>query len=112
MRMVDELAGKIDSGEALIGVIGLGYVGLPLVQAFVQAGFRAIGFDIDARKVERLNRGESYIGHIPSSWISDRHRAVAEALEAILPGRAEPFAGLICVPTRWMASRYPLLAYV
>ena len=55
---------------AQIGVIGLGYVGLPLIRTFVAAGFRTLGFDVDARKVESLQAGRSYIGHIASEWIA------------------------------------------
>ena len=56
---------KIKNKQALIGIIGMGYVGLPLVLRFCEVGFRVLGFDTDANKVERLNRGESYIKHIP-----------------------------------------------
>ncbi|MCP4249179.1 MAG: hypothetical protein GY778_19210, partial [bacterium] len=49
----------------VVGVVGLGYVGLPLIRAFVGAGFRAMGFDVDRAKVDRLAAGESYIEHIP-----------------------------------------------
>jgi len=59
-----ELIEKINSKTAKIGVIGLGYVGLPLVIAFSKAGFDVVGFDIDDEKVNLLNRGESYIKHI------------------------------------------------
>ncbi len=57
--------------EAVIGVIGLGYVGLPLIRAFVGAGFRTMGFDVDQAKVDKLLAGKSYIEHIPSSWIAE-----------------------------------------
>ena len=56
---------------ARVGVVGLGYVGLPLIRAFVAAGFRTLGFDVDQRKVDRLQAGESYIKHIPASWIAN-----------------------------------------
>ena len=56
--------------SAKIGIIGLGYVGLPLVRAFVAAGFRTLGFDVDQTKVDRLLAGESYIEHISSEWIA------------------------------------------
>ena len=56
---------------AVVGVIGLGYVGLPLIRAFVAAGYRTMGFDVDQRKVEQLLAGKSYIGHIPSEWIAE-----------------------------------------
>ncbi|MFZ2090018.1 MAG: NAD(P)-binding domain-containing protein, partial [Desulfobaccales bacterium] len=62
---------KIDKKEALIGVIGLGYVGLPLVLRFWEMGFSILGFDTDRDKVDRLNRGESYIKHIPSSRVAE-----------------------------------------
>ncbi len=58
---------------ALVGVIGLGYVGLPLIRAFIAAGYRTMGFDVDSSKVERLLAGQSYIGHISSEWIARLH---------------------------------------
>ena len=112
MPIVDELAEKIERVEALVGVIGLGYVGLPLVQAFLQAGFRTLGFDIDARKVERLNRGESYIGHIPSSWIAEWLSAGRFAATADHTRLGEPDVVLICVPTPLSESRDPDLGFV
>ena len=65
-----DLLGKIKNKQALVGIIGLGYVGLPLVLRFCEVGFQVLGFDTDANKVERLNRGESYIKHIPSSRLA------------------------------------------
>ena len=59
-RLADLIAKK----QAVIGVIGLGYVGLPLVRAFTAAGFRCMGFDVDQTKVDKLNAGQSYIKHI------------------------------------------------
>lgn len=112
MRQADVLAGKIERSEALIGVIGLGYVGLPLVQAFLQAGFRTLGFDVDTRKVERLNRGESYIGHIPSTWIAEWRGAGRFEATADHARLAEPDAVLICVPTPLSESRDPDLRFV
>jgi len=61
---------KITSKTARVGIIGLGYVGLPLAIHFAEAGFFVTGFDIDRQKVEKLNRGESYIKHIPSSRLT------------------------------------------
>src|SRR5439155_18959582 len=68
---VAALANRIADKSATVGVVGLGHVGLPLIQAFVRAGFRTLGFDVDEHKVARLLRGESYIGHIPSAWIGE-----------------------------------------
>jgi UDP-N-acetyl-D-glucosamine dehydrogenase len=65
----DELLEKIRSRQARIGIIGLGYVGLPLVLRFGDEGFPVIGFDVDPEKVIKLNRGESYIRHIKSDRV-------------------------------------------
>src|SRR5207237_1279384 len=55
---------KIDSNSAVVGVIGLGYVGLPLLAAFAKVGFPVMGFDVDPRKIDALNRGENYLKHL------------------------------------------------
>src|SRR4051812_8838948 len=68
----DHLAGLLDriaDRSARVGIIGLGYVGLPLARAFAEVGFPVLGFDTDPAKVARLARGESYIGHIPDATI-------------------------------------------
>lgn len=64
-----ELLNKIKKHEAVIGVIGMGYVGLPLLLEFVTENFPTVGFDIDPQKVEALNKGTSYIKHIASERI-------------------------------------------
>ena len=65
------LAELIQTKQARIGVIGLGYVGLPLIRAFTAAGFRCLGFDVDQAKVDKLKAGHSYIKHIDSSAIAE-----------------------------------------
>ena len=65
----ESLVNRLERREATIGVIGLGYVGVPLIHVIVKAGYIALGFDIDQRKVNLLNEGKSYIGHIPSEWL-------------------------------------------
>lgn len=64
------LLGRFASKDITVGIIGLGYVGLPLARAFATAGFRVLGFDIDTAKVAKLNAGKSFIKQIPvvSSW--------------------------------------------
>jgi UDP-N-acetyl-D-mannosaminuronate dehydrogenase len=64
MNNIEDLLRRIEARSAVVGVIGLGYVGLPLALVFEEAGFRVIGFDVDAKKPEALHRGESYIRHI------------------------------------------------
>ena len=97
---------------ARVGVIGLGYVGLPLIRAFIKAGFRTLGFDVDANKVQRLLAGESYIRHIPAEWIGDCIAHKVFEPTADLRRLAEADALLICVPTPLDQSRNPDLAYV
>ena len=67
--MLKQLVNKIRSNRATIGVIGLGYVGLPLVREFTRGGAKVLGFDVDPVKVSRLAAGRSYIEHIPSSAV-------------------------------------------
>ncbi len=102
----------IDRKTAVVGVIGLGYVGLPLVKAFVEAGFRTMGFDVEASKVASLRAGKSYIKHLPGEWISG---CIAEgSFEPTddLARLSEPDALIICVPTPLTDSRDPDLSYV
>lgn len=102
---------KIERKQALVGIIGLGYVGLPLVLRFCEVGFRVLGFDTDDRKVEKLNRGESYIRHIPAPRLAELRRSRFEATHDL--GRlGEPDALLICVPTPLTPKREPDLRYV
>jgi UDP-N-acetyl-D-glucosamine dehydrogenase len=97
---------------ARVGVIGLGYVGLPLIRAFIKAGFRTLGFDVDANKVQQLLAGQSYIRHIPSEWIGDCVARKVFEPTADLRRLAEADALLICVPTPLDQSRDPDLVYV
>lgn len=107
-----ELKQSILDKKATVGVIGLGYVGLPLIQAFIKAGFRTMGFDIDQSKVKRLLAGESYIGHIPSSWIADWIETKRFVPTSDMKRLAEADAVLICVPTPLSDSRDPDLSYI
>lgn len=97
---------------AKIGVVGLGYVGLPLIRAFVGAGYRTMGFDIDPVKVDRLLAGKSYIGHIPSEWIARCVNQKTFEPTADMRRLAEADALLICVPTPLSESRDPDLTYI
>ena len=103
---------RIQSTEALVGIIGLGYVGLPLARAFARKGFKVIGFDIDGRKVESLNAGRSYIKHISSESIAEirgsgRFEATNEYSRLELPD-----AIIICVPTPLTPMKEPDLSFI
>ena len=107
---IHSLLAKIEARSACIGIIGLGYVGLPLALAFAARGFKVLGFDSDESKVVKLMRGESYIGHIANDLI-------AQAREYFEPTHVferldEPDAILICVPTPLSPTRDPDLTFV
>jgi UDP-N-acetyl-D-glucosamine dehydrogenase len=101
----------IEGRQALVGIIGLGYVGLPLARAFAVAGYRVLGFDTDPAKVEKLARGESYIGHITDESIKSMKASGFEATDRF-ERLGEPDAIIICVPTPLTEARDPDLGYV
>ena len=110
--LAGRLLERILAREARVGVIGLGYVGLPLVRATVEAGFRVLGFDIDAEKVAQLNAGRSYIRHISSEMIAAvREGGHFEATDDFALVR-EVDVLLACVPTPLTRHREPDLSFV
>jgi UDP-N-acetyl-D-glucosamine dehydrogenase len=110
--LVADLKQLLARREATIGVIGLGYVGLPLVLAMNSVGFRVIGFDIDAEKVRQLNAGESYIGHISPQRIADTVATGRFEATADITAMRRPDAILICVPTPLNRNREPDTSYI
>ncbi|MXQ12904.1 nucleotide sugar dehydrogenase [Microvirga makkahensis] len=109
---VADLHARFEARQATIGIIGMGYVGLPLALTAAKAGFSVLGFDINSSYVERLNRGESYIKHVPSKLVAEAvadNRLSATADFNRLP---EADAILICVPTPLTKHREPDLSYV
>jgi UDP-N-acetyl-D-glucosamine dehydrogenase len=116
MDQAMDLLEKIKNKQALIGIIGMGYVGLPLVLRFCEMGFPVLGFDTDAHKVKLLNRGKSYIKHIPAPRLAAllKPQAGQGRFEATHDqGRlGEPDVLIICVPTPLTSKREPDLKYV
>lgn len=110
--MNHELMAKITGQTALVGVIGLGYVGLPLIRAFMKAGFSLIGFDTDPGKVESLLAGRSYIKQVPDTWVEDWIGSGRFTVTTDMARLAEPDALLICVPTPLGKGREPDLSFV
>ncbi|MER8479345.1 nucleotide sugar dehydrogenase [Mesorhizobium sp. M1163] len=111
-RVGSDLAEKIESRRAVVGIIGLGYVGLPLAAACVRGGFRTRGFDVDAGKISILNGGSSYIDAVGSEEIaryvlSGRFNATSEFAEL-----SECDVIIICVPTPLSRHREPDLHYI
>jgi UDP-N-acetyl-D-glucosamine dehydrogenase len=108
----DALIGKAADRSAIFGVVGLGYVGLPLVIELVKAGYRAIGFDVQQKVVDALNAGRSHVGDVPSAAVE---RAVKEGkftATTDLSRLAEPDVISICVPTPLSKTKDPDVSYV
>jgi UDP-N-acetyl-D-glucosamine dehydrogenase len=108
----DELRRKIESRAAGVGVIGLGYVGLPMTLTMAEKGYSVLGFDIDPAKIESLNQGRNYIQHLDGRRLtaaigSGKFRATADFLRL-----REPDVLLICVPTPLTPQREPEMSFV
>jgi UDP-N-acetyl-D-glucosamine dehydrogenase len=108
----DRLIEKLKSQEALIGIVGLGYVGLPLALRFAEAGFRVVGFDIDLTKIEQIKCGQSYIHHISSDRLQQMTKAGRFEATYEFNRSQEPDTLIICVPTPLGKHREPDLSYV
>jgi UDP-N-acetyl-D-glucosamine dehydrogenase len=102
---------KFKNKEALIGIVGLGYVGLPLMLRYNAIGFRVLGIDIDEHKVAKLNGGESYIEHIPGSKIQNARTTGFEATTDFSRA-SECDALILCVPTPLNKYREPDMSFV
>jgi UDP-N-acetyl-D-glucosamine dehydrogenase len=108
---LEMLTAKLRDRSAIIGIVGLGYVGLPLTLRYSQVGFKVLGIDIDAGKVNQLNSGASYIEHIASEHIENARATGFEATTDFARAR-EADALIICVPTPLNAYREPDLSFV
>lgn len=112
MSRKEELLRKIEAREAVIGIVGMGYVGLPLAVALAQEGFSVVGVDIDASKVAALSAGDSYVEDVPSDVlgplvVDGRLRATTDYAEL---GRVDAIS--ICVPTPLRKTKDPDISYI
>ncbi|MCF8261054.1 MAG: nucleotide sugar dehydrogenase [Melioribacteraceae bacterium] len=112
MTNKEKLLSRIEKKEAKIGIIGLGYVGLPLGLEFCEKGFDVLGFDLDMRKVNNINSGKSYIKHIPTERISKSVTGGKLSATDDFKRLPEVDAILICVPTPLDEHREPDMSYV
>src|SRR6266481_7142662 len=110
--LAKSLKEKIERKAATVCVVGLGYVGLPLAETFAAGGYPVLGFDIDAKKVQSLKQGKSYIGHISSERVAELMKT--GRFDATSDSRrfAEVDAVVICVPTPLTEAREPDLSYI
>ncbi|MEI7457155.1 MAG: NAD(P)-binding domain-containing protein [Nitrosomonadales bacterium] len=104
--MKTNLIKNFQNKSAVIGIVGLGYVGLPLMLRYIEVGYKVIGFDIDKLKVDALSQGKSYIEHISEASIRD---AVKNGFEATTDFKrvSEADALILCVPTPLNKYREP-----
>lgn len=107
-QLLDKIAGR----QAIIGIVGLGYVGLPLAVAFAQEGFQVIGVDVDEGKVGALNRGESYVEDIPSAVLRPLIDSGMIRATTDYAAMAAADAISICVPTPLRKTRDPDISYI
>jgi len=112
MSQSEELLEHVRDRTARVGVIGLGYVGLPLALLFEEAGFEVVGFDVDPAKTEALHRGESYIRHIGAAKVAEAFARGRVVATTDFDHLGECDAILICVPTPLGKHREPDLSYI
>ena len=110
--MQQTLTKKTKEKSLILGVFGLGYVGLPLSLTFCRVGFRVIGFDIDSKKIDKLNSGESYIKHIDETGISQYVKNGLFRASCNFSELSQCDVLIVCVPTPLTPSREPDLSFV
>ena len=106
------LLAKTKDRSALCGVVGLGYVGLPLVIEFVRAGYKVIGFDVSQKVVDLLNDGRSHIKDVPASVVAEAVRSGKFVATTDLTRLREPDAISICVPTPLNKEKSPDVSHI
>lgn len=106
------LLDAIKNKKALIGIIGLGYVGLPLALTFLERGFRVSGFDVDQKKIDELQAGRCYIKHIDTKRVEAASKSDKLRVSADFAGLGEPDVLIIAVPTPLTPQREPDMSYV
>src|SRR5437660_8751606 len=109
-KLAAQLRQRIDSRAARVAVVGMGYVGLPLAETFAWGGYPVTGFDIDADKVAKLNRGQSYIGHICADRVAELVRSGRFEATTDPEHFRQADAVIICVPTPLTETREPDLS--
>src|SRR5918992_6008581 len=108
----EDIKRLVEAKGARVGVIGLGYVGLPLAVEFARKGLRAVGFEVDARKAELINRGESYIGDVHSAALAEVVKAERLHATTDFDELASCDAIIICVPTPLRKTKEPDISYI
>lgn len=109
---IDQLEARYRDRGAILGIVGMGYVGLPLMLAAAAAGYRVVGFDVDVEKVEAINSGKSYFKHIDNELVASAVHTRSLRATTKFAEIEETDAIIICVPTPLTANREPDLTFV
>ena len=109
---LESLKKKVDDRSARIGVVGLGYVGLPLSVEFAEAGFRVLGIDVDAAKVRNIRAGRSHVEDVPSDVVARLARKKLLSAQDHYRGCGKLDAVFIAVPTPLRKTRDPDISYI
>src|SRR5580693_5975527 len=112
MSQAEQLQKKIESRQAVAGVVGLGYVGLPLAVELAQAGFNVIGIDVLAHKVNAINRGESYVQDVPTSVLAPLVKSGKLRATTDFAAVKDMDTINICVPTPLRKTKDPDMSYI
>jgi UDP-N-acetyl-D-glucosamine dehydrogenase len=110
--MKDELVRQITNKQSQVGVIGLGYVGLPLLVEFASKGFRAIGFEVDENKAKKINEGHSYIGDVPEPRLKEMVQSERLRATTDFNNLSDCDVIIICVPTPLRKTKEPDVSYI
>ncbi len=111
-KLSDQLLQRLENQSAVIGIVGLGYVGLPLILHFGERGFATVGIDVDQRKVDALNAGQSYIEYIPGERIQKLAQGGRFHAKADSAAAAQCDALLLCIPTPLTRNREPDMTFI
>jgi UDP-N-acetyl-D-glucosamine dehydrogenase len=112
LKAIDQIIKDVETKKSVIGIVGLGYVGLPLALAAAMAGFRTLGFDIDSEKIDAVHSGKSYLKHISPASIQEATATGLLSATTDFSRLDEADAVIICVPTPLTQNRDPDLTYV
>lgn len=112
MLIMEQWKKRIDNKDVIVGILGLGYVGLPLAREFATAGLKVIGFDVDEKKVRILNSGRSIIKHVPHSQVKQIVEKGLFRATCDMSQLKKPDAILVCVPTPLTENREPDVQFI
>jgi UDP-N-acetyl-D-glucosamine dehydrogenase len=107
-----QISDRIKNKQARVGVVGLGYVGLPLVVEFAHSGFQAIGFEVDEHKAAQINAGSSYIGDVESALVKSLVDSKRLQATTDFDHLKDCDAVIICVPTPLRKTKEPDVSYI